>query len=180
MAVPSCHPDRECVAHGLCESCYRKRLRKAPPGIRQPNRANPGRVVNPAHAPTVRPSVADIGWMAGFWEGEGSVKCNPGSASIQVLAFQKDPEVLHKLRAMVGGKVYQSKYSFAGLAGARYGDRKPVAEMWTWYVCGARARGFLFTIFRFLSERRKIQIRRTLAGRLDEQRSRRRGAAGVA
>jgi hypothetical protein len=92
---------------------------------------------------TEHPSTRDIAWAAGIFEGEGSVS----SARSCILAIeQKDPWILWRLKALFGGNVY----------------RRSTKEIWGWQVSGARARGFMMTIFVFLSPRRKEQIKTVL------------------
>jgi len=92
--------------------------------------------LKPGLEPTVKPSLLDIAWAAGVYEGEGTV--NARNISIA----QKDKWILIRLRSLFGGSVYD------------YGN---VCS--AWQVSGARARGFALTIFSFLSPRRRLQLR---------------------
>lgn len=98
------------------------------------------------------PSDIEIAWAAGVYEGEGScVRTGPKSNSFSVTISQKDPELLYRLREMFGGSVffrYQGKQRFT---------------VYTWVLCGTRARIFLAAIFPWLTARRKIQIEATSA-----------------
>lgn len=94
--------------------------------------------------PTQRPTTKDICFAAGFYEGDGS--CQSGG---YVQISQKDPEVLHKLRAFFGGKILKYKAS----SGLYY---------YKWCVSGPRGRGFLLTIYSLMTTRRQTQIKEAL------------------
>lgn len=67
---------------------------------------------------------------------------------------QKDPEPLERLQRLFGGRVtLESRIRGTGSRAYR---------MARWTLSGARARGFLFTIFIELSRRRKKQVRGAL------------------
>lgn len=85
-------------------------------------------------------SLVDIGYAAGFYDGEGSIIKHKEANSCTVSIVQKDPEPLVKLCKQFGGniKTYNS-YNY-------------------WRVTGTEARGFILTIFSLLSTRRKHQI----------------------
>ncbi len=91
------------------------------------------------------PSLAEIAWASGLYEGEGSV-----TGVGQAFITQKEPWVLLRVRDLFGGTV-----------GGPY--------VWTtrrfyrWHAAGARGRGFLMTVYPFLSPRRQRQIRQVLA-----------------
>lgn len=109
---------------------------------RSPTRGTP--------SPTDHPTVADIAWAAGFYEGEGSCQktAREGSVSQSVKIQQNDPEPLRKLQRLFGGSVTQSR--------SRGFNPKPI---YIWLACGPRGRGFLYTVFSFLSARRRKQVR---------------------
>jgi hypothetical protein len=96
-----------------------------------------------------KPTLVDLGWAAGFLEGEGTFNVNRTglgrSASSKVSATQKQKEPLEVLQALFGGSIipFRSKY-------------------WRWTVYGSRARGLMFTMFSFLSRRRREQARTAL------------------
>ena len=91
-----------------------------------------------------------------IFEGEGHcTRNNTGYTrrwrnSIQVTVLQKDEWLPQRLRALFGGSI--NKYE-----GGAYQD---LYSRWT--ICGARARGFLMSIYGLLSPRRQEQIRKTL------------------
>jgi hypothetical protein len=62
-----------------------------------------------------------------------------------VAVAQKDTWILERLKALFGGTI---------------GSTNP--GMSAWQIHGARARGFLFTIYSLLSPRRKVQVRKAL------------------
>ena len=79
---------------------------------------------------------SDIGWAAGFYEGEGSF-LEPGYVTIT----QKDPEPLYRIQHL-----------FGGVAPKKYG------EYYYWRIYDLEMRQFVLTIFTFLSKRRRAQI----------------------
>jgi hypothetical protein len=101
---------------------------------------------------TSRPKVRDIAWAAGFYEGEGS--CNFATYSQHVTIGQVEREPLDRLRRFFGGTV-------TARPGHDYGSYKSRPTN-TWVIHGPRARGFLLTIYAFLSAKRQAQIRKVL------------------
>ncbi len=100
---------------------------------------------NPSLRPTLHPTNMDIAWAAGIYEGEGSVAIPKHSPdSIQVHVGQKEEWLTYRLRNLFGGSVCH-----------RTMNDQPFFE---WQVSGARARGFLMTIYIFMSPRRQDQI----------------------
>lgn len=87
----------------------------------------------------------DLGWAAGFLEGEGSFPAN----ATAVTACQKQREPLDRLRRLFGGRVYWRP------EGGTYG-------IYAWYLHGPSARGVMMTLFSLMSPRRKAQIRGAL------------------
>lgn len=98
----------------------------------------------PGFEATKHPTVLDIIWASGIYEGEG---CCSKNRSEQVSVGQKDTWILYKLQDLFGGKINLFK-STKGIS--------------RWNIYGARARGFLMTIYKFMSPRRKEQIRKVL------------------
>lgn len=91
------------------------------------------------HKPTIRPTTQDIMWAAGFFEGEGSCSGSAGNAQIA----QKGRWPLDFMRDRFGGVVSIRTRGY-----------------YKWFMSGPRSRGFLMTIYPFLSPRRQEQIRR--------------------
>ena len=101
--------------------------------------------MNPEVMATKSPSSLEIAWTAGIYEGEGC--CSPlGWGGTGVSVTQKDPEILIKLKELFGGKISKVKKT----------------NLHRWYINGVRARGFLMTIYKLLSIRRKEQIKKVL------------------
>jgi hypothetical protein len=91
------------------------------------------------------PSLIEIAWAAGIYEGEGScLRAKKLGGGCQAQVSQKDGEITLRLRDLFGGSVCTGRLR-------------------SWHVSGARARGFLLTIYRFMSERRKRQIEHALS-----------------
>jgi hypothetical protein len=99
----------------------------------------------------LQPLALDIAWAAGIFEGEGSVGFNNSSASAAVA--QKDSWLCVKLQELFGGSINYYE-----------GGNPPIRPCmyYRWQVHGSRARGFLMTIYAFLSPRRKGQIEKVL------------------
>jgi len=98
---------------------------------------------NPKTKPSEHPKIIDIAWASGIYEGEGC--CNKTvQGTMRVIIGQKDPYILHKLQSLFGGSVSKTR-------------SKSNFNVWNLY--SVRARGFLMTIFTFLSPRRKEQIK---------------------
>ena len=88
-------------------------------------------------------------------EGEGNFSTNSNRHPSQVArATQKNLEPLYRLQALFGGSVGKSRRD------ARWPDK----EYGEWRAYGARARGVMFTLFSFLSARRREQIKVALSG----------------
>lgn len=101
------------------------------------------------------PTLRDIAWAAGIYEGEGTAAKN-GKSSTSVSVKQKDDWILRRFQKLFGGRVCERTYVRRG-----YGKDKTGTNS-TWVISGARARGFLMTIYTFLSPRRKAQAKRAL------------------
>jgi|SRR5882757_6076258 len=102
---------------------------------------------------TKSPTPQDIAWAAGIWEGEGSCQISRGTCRATVC--QKDTWLLYKFQELFGGSVRTRD----ALKVSKIGNREYPRTISEWYTSGARARGFLMTIYKFLSPRRKDQVR---------------------
>ena len=103
------------------------------------------RRLRPRLAATEKATSNDFRWAAGFYEGEGCARQVRGCTVTQIT--QKDPWVLERMKALFGGSI--------GPTGAS-------RTAWQWHISGARARGFLMSIYGLLSPRRQQQIRNAL------------------
>ena len=95
----------------------------------------------------------DIAWAAGVYEGEGW--CGKGNTQM-IGVGQKDRWLCDRLRSLFGGRVNERK---------RIGGSGPYADRhggFIWNVSGPRARGFLMTIHKFLSPRRREQMKNAM------------------
>ena len=92
---------------------------------------------------TISPTNMDLAWAAGIFEGEGYMG-RQRQTSQQCGVGQKDRWVVDKFQAMFGGSI-----------GVREMNGEPFYQ---WHIHGARARGFLMTMFTFLSPRRQGQV----------------------
>lgn len=111
---------------------------------------------DPRLGPSEHPTIHDICWAAGIYEGEGSVvwDAKRGARYANVLIAQKDTWLTDRLRALFGGAITVQHQRTAG--------RPTPIIMHYWRLTGARARGFLLTIYQFLSPRRQLRIREAL------------------
>lgn len=140
MNVFCLHCKKECqqpewrhaqLCSGSCRTKYWNARR--PKGERHINQS--------CHQAVESPTILDIAWAAGIYEGEGHVQRQYQRQRCCVT--QKDTWILEKLKRLFGGSIYTAKTG---------------AKCSAWYISGPRARGFLYTIFCFLSPRRKQQI----------------------
>lgn len=88
---------------------------------------------------------ADLAWIAGFLEGEGSFYGNVADGKIIASAVQVNPEPLIKMQRVVGGRLYQY-------------TNKRGCTFWRWTLNGSWAVGLAFTIYPWLSRRRRNQV----------------------
>lgn len=105
----------------------------------------PGRWSKKSLVATQKPTSQEIAWAAGLYEGEGY--CDVHGSSERVLVSQKDTWILEKLKILFGGTL-------------QYPSKKSTTPCSNWEVYGGRARGFLMTIYSFLSPRRREQIKK--------------------
>jgi len=102
--------------------------------------------------PTIHPTTWNITWAAGIYEGEGW--CGKGNSEMAAVG-QKDRWLCDKLRDMFGGYVSDEGVYKSG----KYEGKK---RGFSWHISGPRARGFLMTIWKFLSPRRQEQLIKVL------------------
>jgi len=96
-----------------------------------------------------RLTAIDIAWLAGLIEGEGNISINGRAFTIRVKMTDHDV-ILHAAQ-LLDGKVYPSKVP-AG--------RRP---QWLTQVKGAPAAGWAMTLYPWLGQRRRQQVREGLA-----------------
>lgn len=97
----------------------------------------------------------DLGWLAGFFEGEGCVKGHKSGRKIAVCIYQKDPEILFRCREFLGGSI--SKITVRSESTNLNSD----TFLHMLNVCGDKARRFLQAIYPHVSTRRQMQIERS-------------------
>lgn len=93
----------------------------------------------------------DIGWVAGFLEGEGCFQSRKSSKNARdpfVSAVQKESEPLMKLQVLFGGKI---KY----LGPCKSNPKRNIFE---WSLHNRKAICIMMTIFSLMSSRRKKKI----------------------
>jgi len=96
-----------------------------------------------------RPTQRDLGWAAGFYEGEGT--CCFATGSHRAVINQVEREPLERMQRYFGGHIY------------RIPARLSSQPSWRWIANGARARGILLTLYALLSAKRQAQIRKVIA-----------------
>lgn len=134
---------------GMSKCAIRSRLVRAGVERRSPMARG---WADPKRRPTEHPTVIDIAWAAGVYEGEGSVSYTQsgyGNRMPFVSITQKDQWLCARLRALFGGTVLQ--------------NTKQNGSYDYWRLTGPRGVGFLMTIYKFLSPRRQQQIRDAFA-----------------
>ena len=99
----------------------------------------------------VHPTIQDIYFAAGVWFGEGTCgQTRHGSAMANV--DQVDPWITCWMIERFGGSKKAHHHKLVSGNGINH----------RWTVYGARARGFLMTIYKLMSPKRKTQIRKAL------------------
>lgn len=141
---------------GLTKPNVRNRLVAAGYKLRSP--MNRG-WTNPRLAPTLHPTIVDIAWAAGVYEGEGAVllrsgKIQYGDSRPIVSVCQKDEWLPQRLQSLFGGGITHYRHKRGNGAGNYY---------FYWRLAGVRGVGFLMTIYGLLSPRRQGQIREALS-----------------
>ncbi len=103
--------------------------------------------MKPGLEATISPTNMDLAWAAGIFEGEGYMS-RMRKTSQQCGVGQKDRWVVDRFKAFFGGSICE-----------RQMNGEPFYQ---WHISGARARGFLMTMFTFLSPRRQGQVQACL------------------
>lgn len=100
--------------------------------------------------PRGQASTVALSWIAGFLEGEGSfVGCESGG-QITVSAVQLQREPLDRVQIALGGTI-------------RPYVNKRGTLVYRWTINGSHAIGVAFTLYTFMSPRRREQIRKMVA-----------------
>lgn len=97
----------------------------------------------------------DLAWAAGFLEGEGFFGNESNGGGFRIAARQNDRAPLDKLQRLFGGPIC--------VVSQRSNKLARQSSIFDWTVSGERARGVAFTLFTFLSPRRRKQVREALA-----------------
>jgi hypothetical protein len=101
------------------------------------------------YPPKLHPTMLDIAWAAGFYEGEGC--CTLSQNQLCVFICQRQKEPLLKMELYFGGKIYS--------------NNTKTRDAWIYHLKYERAYGFLYTIFPFLSREKRDQIKSTIRKR---------------
>jgi|SRR5579872_2648762 len=92
-------------------------------------------------------SSLDVAWAAGFLEGEGTFRFTK-SRSVCVSAPQKGTECLLRLQKLFGGSIY-----------GPYTETHRIPQ---WQLTGNKAVGVMMTVYSFMSEKRKGEIKKAI------------------
>ncbi len=91
-------------------------------------------------------TVKDIGWIAGFLEGEGYFHSQKNTPYISAAQVQRQP--LEKIQSLLGGNIHL--YKLGSLT------ESPCHR---WSIGSVRATGIMFMLFDLMSPKRQNQIR---------------------
>lgn len=101
-------------------------------------------------APSASPSLCDIAWAAGFIEGEGCFS-SASVSSPRIRVSQCNIEPLMRIQALFGGSIRPNKPH----------DPRHNSQ-YCWSLSGPRGRGLMYTIFTYMSPKRRLQIKEAL------------------
>ena len=93
----------------------------------------------------------DLAWAAGFLEGEGSF-CRSLDRP-RLVATQVNREPLDKLSSMFGGSVRGP---------LKFPSSPRSSPHYRWELVGTKARGVMLTLYVFMSQRRRLQIEKSI------------------
>ena len=116
--------------------------------------------------PTKRSTTPDLYWAAGFLDGEGSFGLTGGSTASRgerVTASQGSRELLDRLSALFGGRVFSQVFANKSFIGTKY-ESLTTKPIWRWEVTGQLARGVMMTLYTLMSQHRRSQIKDALTG----------------
>ena len=94
-------------------------------------------------------SMKDIGWVAGFLEGEGSFQSARNTPCVS--ASQLNPEPILKLHRILGGGMNQFHHKLTK------GN-----TFFRWNAYGPRAMGIMLTVYPLLSVKRQEQVQKVI------------------
>jgi hypothetical protein len=129
-----------------CRDCQREHDRNKRATDRAARTTLPGHYKPHWKPATEHPTMRDLAWVAGFLEGEGSFGRQYG----QIYATQKNPECLYRLQRYFGGSIVRR---------VRRMSHGGISDVHDWTCYGPVAFGLMLTIYSFMSQRRKTQIR---------------------
>jgi len=105
------------------------------------------------HRASKKPTQRELGWAAGFLEGEGTFFAGRRS-HVKVAAVQVEREPVARCLELFGGGLKQRP------AQGSLPNQQP---QWIWSAHGSRARGVMLTLYSLMSPKRQGQIRKALA-----------------
>lgn len=105
---------------------------------------------------TKSPTLLDIAWASGFYEGDGGCYRSNTARTERVTIYQVKIESLQKMLKLFGGNLYKVDRKYKRTDGINSKDG------YKWAISGSRARGFMMTIFTFLSKHKKLQIKNSM------------------
>jgi hypothetical protein len=97
----------------------------------------------------------DLGWAAGFYEGEGYSRARKGGGGLEVVVGQVSTEPLDKLQRLFGGSIRKD---------TKRQTYNPHAQpFYFWTIGGVAARKFLEAIYpHVIAPKRRVQIYETM------------------
>ena len=96
--------------------------------------------------------VKDIAWVAGLLEGEGNFMSDPSGSLARIKLEMTDEDVVRKAASIMG----------APSVGYRIKSNPKWKPTYVFYLCGAKAAGWMMTLYPFLGKRRRQKIRTVL------------------
>lgn len=109
-----------------------------------------GREASPVVTPCSAATPAEWGWAAGLFEGEGSIIVQRHSPAVRLSLKSTDEDVVRRLWAIAGGKMY-GPYAYIFKDGHA---RKP---FWVWHAELSQVNAIMLQFWPWLGERRRAR-----------------------
>jgi hypothetical protein len=103
----------------------------------------------------------ELGWAAGFYEGEGYCRSRKGGGGLEINVGQNDRRPLNKLRRLFGGSVTLDRWRCERVKRLKLNHN---SKFFYWRIGGHAARKFLEAVYPFVaSQHKQKQINEALA-----------------
>jgi hypothetical protein len=96
---------------------------------------------------SVRPTLRDLSWAAGFLEGEGCFRVASNTETVGAPQLNREP--LARLQSLFGGRL-------------KLRQKPDGRTIYEWRVSGSRARGVMMTLYVMLSAMKRSDVRGNL------------------